>query len=178
MRYLVVSKKRIHKLCQYGIEKIHPSSLVTPISDPWDGLFYPTFTHMLRSYYPILTPLMYSFPCSPVTLHFYIKKMAPRCSPISCRDFLAILGRGPRAFQIGKISVVNPTKVKMAFQKITFINNDHQTLHLNRVTHIKPKDFAKRARFKCSLFKLRFTHKGPPIICSRRQFQILLLSQK
>ena len=24
------------------------------------------------------------------------------------RDFFAILGRGPRAFQIGKISVVNP----------------------------------------------------------------------
>ena len=25
-----------------------------------------------------------------------------------CREFVAILGRGPRAFKIGKISAVNP----------------------------------------------------------------------
>ena len=56
MRYLVV-RKRIHYLCEDGIEKIHPSlaitvihhsaSLVMPISDPWDRFFYPTLTLMM-----------------------------------------------------------------------------------------------------------------------------------
>ena len=41
-----------------------------------------------------------------------------------------------------------PKKVKMAFQKVTFIKNVNQTFHLNRATKSKPKYFAKRARSK------------------------------
>ena len=58
VRYLAVSKKRIHNLCKDGIEKSVPhdqclSSLGkphVPISDPRDRFFYPTLTIMVDSY--------------------------------------------------------------------------------------------------------------------------------
>ena len=40
-----------------------------------------------------------------VTGKWYTTSRYPK---MHSRDFFAILGRGPRAFQIGKISVVNP----------------------------------------------------------------------
>ena len=56
-RYLVVSKKRIHYLCEDGIGNpplvmavCHQSaSLVVPNSDPWDRIFYLTLTLMIDS---------------------------------------------------------------------------------------------------------------------------------
>ena len=35
-----------------------------------------------------------------------------------CRDFFAILGRGPKAFQIGKMSMVNPQIGKFVLHTI------------------------------------------------------------
>ena len=42
--------------------------------------------------------------------------------------FVAILGRGPRAFQIGKIRAVNPLIGKFVLTKLTFT---HTILPLN-----------------------------------------------
>ena len=36
------------------------------------------------------------------------RNVGSKSNPSTTRDFLAILGRGPRAFQIGNISAVNP----------------------------------------------------------------------
>ena len=51
-------EKRIHYLCEDGIEKSvphvtvchHSASLVMPISDPRDRFFYPTLTLLIDSY--------------------------------------------------------------------------------------------------------------------------------
>ena len=55
------------------------------------------------------------------------------CLPRPIRNFLAILGRGPRAFQIGKISVVNHYIGKFSKQTITAFSVNLKT---NELLHI------------------------------------------
>ena len=59
MRVLVVSKNNTNYSCEGGTEKPVPrdhylsslASLVMSIGDPRDGLFYPTLTLMMNSFY-------------------------------------------------------------------------------------------------------------------------------
>ena len=53
MKYLVVSKKKIHETCKGGIEKSVPRDYLVPIGDPQGQFFYPTLTLTMDSYYLI-----------------------------------------------------------------------------------------------------------------------------
>ena len=54
---------------------------------------------------PLIKPML----TYPATLEVFnlARAIAIKTKIMSCRDFSAILGRGPKAFQIAKISVVN-----------------------------------------------------------------------
>ena len=70
MRYLIVSKKKIHYSSEGRIENYvprdhvchHSASLMMPNGDPRDAFFYPTLTLMVESYILLLNGTVQSFP--------------------------------------------------------------------------------------------------------------------